>query len=287
MTVRHLDDKINGGGRCLTPETLIMRSPFPGMDPYLERFWDDVHATMISRARAAIQKHLPADLVARVEERVYLENSEEKLRSFTPDVRIVERREPREPHLRTSNGLAVAEPLIVQIPEIDEVRQGFIQIIDLKSGRKVVTVIEVLSPSNKRPGVGRELYLKKQQELWDAGASLVEIDLVRAGNRVMSAPFELIPDGHRTPYAICVRRACKPRAFEYYRVPLRERLPAIAIPLREADQDLPLDLQAVLDECGEEGRYVEDIDYQLEPDPPLTADDASWADALLREQKLR
>jgi hypothetical protein len=76
-------------------------------------------------------------------------------------------------------------------------------------------------------------------------------------------------------------------AFEYYRFPLRERLPAIAIPLRQTDRDIPLDLQAVLDECAEEGRYVDDIDYAKEPDPPLDRNDAEWADTLLRDQGLR
>ncbi len=165
-------------------------------------------------------------------------------------------------------------------------RQGFIEIIDIKSGRRVVTVIEILSPSNKIPGPGRDLYLKKQNELRAGSVSLVEIDLLRSGNRVMCAPFELIPEGHRTPYAACVRRGWKPLEIEYYRLPLRERLPAFGIPLRETDPDAPLDLQAVVDQCYELAVY-DDIDYREDPDPPLIGDDARWADALLREQGRR
>ncbi len=250
-----------------------MRSPFPGMDPYLEPFWGDVHSTMINRSRAAIQKQLPGDLVARIEERVFVEPATPELRRFVPDVRVVERRPQLQPHLRTSNGVALAEPLIVHIEQDEPVRQGFIQILDLKSGRRVVTVIEILSPSNKVTGPGRDLYVKKQEELRAGSVSLVEIDLLRTGRRVLSAPFELIPEGHRTPYAVCVRRGWKPFEFEYYRIPLRERLPAIAIPLRQADDDVALDLQAVLNECCEEGLYVEDIDYSEQPDPPLEGDD--------------
>jgi hypothetical protein len=264
-----------------------MRSPFPGMDPYLEQFWGDVHHTMINRSRAAIQKQLPGDLVARVDERGFVEPSVGLPRNIVPDVRVVERGLRLEPVLRASNGVAVAEPLLVHIEEDEPMRQGFIEIIDLKSGRRVVTVIEIINPSNKVPGPGRELYVKKQNELRQAGVSLVEIDLNRTGSRVLSATFELIPDGHRTPYAACVRRSCKPLIFEYYRLPLRERLPAIAIPLRQTDQDIPLDLQSVLDECCDEGRYVDDIDYHEESDPPLGREDAQWADALLREQGFR
>jgi hypothetical protein len=264
-----------------------MRSPFPGMDPYLEQFWGDVHHTMINRSRAAIQKQLPDDLVARVDERVFVEPSVGVPRNIIPDVRVVERGQREEPVLRASNGIAVAEPLVVHIEQDDPIHQGFIEIIDLKSGRRVVTVIEIVRPSNKVSGPGRDSYVKKQDELRDAGVSLVEIDLNRTGKRVMSAPFELIPDGHRTPYAACVRRGWKSLRIEYYRLPLRERLPAIALPLRQSDRDIPLDLQAVLEECCEEGRYIDDIDYREEPDPPLGHDDAKWADALLREQGYR
>jgi hypothetical protein len=264
-----------------------MHSPFPGMDPYLEQFWGDVHHTMINRARAAIQKELPSDLIARVEERILVEPSEGPLRTIVPDVRVVERGRREEPALRATNGVAVAEPLVVQIVQDEPVRQGFIEIIDIRSGRRVVTVIEVLGPSNKLAGPGRDLYVKKQQELWAAKVSLVELDLLRSGSRVLSAPFELIPEGHRTTYAICVHRGWKPFEVEYYRLPLQERLPAIAIPLRQSDRDVPLDLQSIFTECCEEGRYVDDIDYRKDPDPPLTPDDAQWADALLREQGLR
>jgi hypothetical protein len=264
-----------------------MPSPFPGMDPYLEQFWGDVHHTMINRARAAIQKQLPNDLVARVDERVFVEPSEGLHRRIVPDVRVVERGPREEPVLRATNGVAVAEPLVIQIAEDEPLRQGFIEIIDIRSGRRVVTVIEVLSPSNKLAGTGRDLYVKKPEELWAAKASLVEIDLLRTGSRVLSAPFELIPEGKRTPYAICARRGWKPFQVEYYPIPLRDRLPAIAIPLRQSDRDVPLDLQSVLNECCEEGRYVDDIDYRQDPDPALKLDDAQWADALLREQGLR
>jgi hypothetical protein len=230
---------------------------------------------------------LPGDLVARIEERVFVELAQGKQRKLVPDVRVVERRPQQQPHLRTTNGVALAEPLIVHIEQDERVRQGFIQILDVKSGRRVVTVIEVLSPSNKSPGLGRDLYVKKQKELKAAEVSLVEIDLLRTGSRVLSAPSDSIPEEHRTPSAACVRRGWKFFEVEYYRIPLRERLPAIAIPLRQGDDDVALDLQAILNECIDEGRYIEDIDYSEQPDPPLEGDDIPWADALLREQGLR
>ncbi len=264
-----------------------MRSPFPGIDPYLEQYWGDVHHRMITYSCDSIQKQLPGDLLARVDERVFVEPAEGRPRNIVPDVRVVERGRRGSQGLRTGNGIAVAEPLVVHLEPDEPVRQGYIEIIDLKSGRRVVTVIEVLSPSNKKPGPGRDLYIKKQEELREGQVSLVEIDLLRAGSRILSLPFDRIPEGHHSPYAACARRGWLPFRIEFYRLPLRERLPAIAIPLRHDDLDVPLDLQSVLDQCYEAGRYGDDVDYREEPDPPLEPDDARWAEALLRDQGRR
>lgn len=264
-----------------------MPSPFPGMDPFLERYWGDIHHAFITYARASLQRQLPGGLVARVDERVFVEPSEGVGRNIIPDVRVVERPHPQGPRRRAGNGIAVAEPLVIVLESSEPIRQGFIEIIDLKSGRKVVTVIEVLSPSNKAAGPGRDLYLKKQTELRDGGVSLVEIDLLRGGTRVLAVPFERIPEGNRTAYAACGRRGWKAFEVEYFPIPLRERLPVLPIPLRQDDDDVVLDLQAVIDECYETGGYDDDIDYRAEPEPPLNAEDARWADALLRERGLR
>jgi hypothetical protein len=258
------------------------------MDPYLEQFWGDVHHTMITVSRAAIQKQLPSGLVARVDERVFVETPEGEPRDIIPDVRVVERgRGDDEPARRAGNGIAVAEPFIIRLAHDEPARQGFIEIIDIKSGRRVVTVIEILRPSNKVPGPGRDLYLQKQEELKLGRIGLVEINLTRKGGHVLAVPFDRIPSGHRTPYATCVRRGWKHLEIEYYAMSLRERLPVIGIALRLQDRDIPLDLQAVLDECCEEGRYVDDIDYHEDPEPPLSPDDARWADELLRQRGLR
>jgi len=264
-----------------------MPSPFPGMDPYLEQFWGDVHHRLITYTCDALQRHLPGDLLARMDERVFVEPSEGQGRNIVPDVRVVDRGRPQERGAGTGNGIAVAKPLVDQLDQSEPLRQGFIEIIDIKSGRRVVTVIEVLSPSNKISGPGRDLYVKKQEELRAGGVSLVEIDLLRAGTRVLSVPFDRIPEGHRSPYAACARRGWKPFEIEYYRILLNERLPAIRIPLRPDDRDVALDLQALIDQCYESGRYGDDIDYREEPDPPLGGDDARWAKALLQEQSLR
>ena len=178
-----------------------------------------------------------------------------------------------------------AEPILIHL-DVEPITESFVEIVDVKSGHRVVTAIEVLSPTNKRPTEGQRLYLKKRDDLKLAGVNTVEIDLLRGGDRVVMVPQQLVPPAYRTAYQVCVWRAEKPDTFAVYRVPLRERLPVIRIPLRPADRDALLDIQAILDQCYRNGGY-DDIDYRGEPDPPLTTADASWADALLREHGRR
>jgi hypothetical protein len=140
--------------------------------------------------------------------------------------------------------------------------------------------------SNKQPGEGRRLYLKKQAELVAGGVNSVEIDLLRAGTHVIAAPPELMPRSCRGPYRICVWRASRPDQWEVYRVPLEQRLPAIAIPLRTSDADVPLDLQPLIDRCYLTGAY-DDLDYSYPPDPPLESEAVAWADELLRQRGVR
>jgi Protein of unknown function (DUF4058) len=174
-----------------------------------------------------------------------------------------------------------AKPLLIHL-DIEPVTEGYVEIIDVKSGHRVVTTIELLSTANKRPGEGRRLYLKKRKDQQAAGVSLVEIDLLRRGKSVLIVGKEQLPLSVRTAYQVCVWRGSRPHLVEVYGVPLRERLPVISIPLRPADADVPLDLQTILEQCYRNGRY-DDIDYKAEPDPSLKTADAKWADAILRE----
>ena len=274
-----------------------MTSPFPGMDPYLEQHWGDVHHRFITYACDQLQRVLPGELRARVEERVFVESAAAPGRSIYPDVRIIERGPGPSTSRGAEGGVALAEvdvevavedeaePLVISL-EDEPYFQGFIEIIDARSGNRVITVIEVLSPANKLAGEGQDKYLQKQHELRRAGVSSVEIDLLRTGPRVLAVPPRRLPPSHRTTYQVCVHRGWQPHRFEVYRVPLRALLPTIRIPLREADPDARLDLQALVGQCYANGRY-DDIDYKVDPVPPLDPDDAAWADHLLRSKGLR
>jgi hypothetical protein len=183
-----------------------MKRPFPGMDPYLEGCWLDVHHSLVTYARDQLRPKLPPDLRARVEERVFVESEEEGVyRGIDPDVRIVEHPRPDGPEKPPEGEVAVAEPIDIQIAD-EPLSQGYIEIIDVASGNRVVTVIEFVSPSNKVPGEGKDLYLRKQREVIQAGASLVEIDLTRAGKRTLAAKMSQIPPRYHTTYLACVTR---------------------------------------------------------------------------------
>jgi hypothetical protein len=267
-----------------------MPSPFPGMDPYLEAHWGDVHSSLVIYAREFLQPRLPAELRARVEERIFVEAEESHTRTVYPDVRVYERVRPasQQPAAEFSDTatIAVAEPLVIPV-DSEPKTERFIEIREARGGGRVITVIEFVSQSNKQRGKGRDQYLQKQDELYAARVNSVEIDLLRGGLYTLAVPEDFVPPEYRTPYRVCVWRAVQPLQYEVYRLPLRETLPAIKIPLRETDADVPLDLQALVNRSYLTGGYDDDIDYSQPPDPPLDRDDAAWTDEILKEQGLR
>ncbi len=251
------------------------------MDPYLEARWSDVHQGLITYARDSLQPNLPSDLRARIEERVFVETETEQIRGIVPDLHVAPYQPKQAIHstLHEAGEVVVAEPMVFLL-EDEAVTEGYIEIRE-RGGGRVVTVIEFLSPANKAGGEGRKHYLQKQREILKSNTNLVEIDLLRSGQRVIAFPEHRIPSRHRGDYLVCVRCAWSERARELYALPLRDRLPAIPVPLRGTDRPILLDLQALMDQCYRNGRY-DDIDYAQPPSPPLTAGHAEWADALLK-----
>jgi hypothetical protein len=239
------------------------------MDPYLEQFWPDVHASLIIYASDQLEAQLPDDLLPRVEERIVLDTEEEP-RVRYPDALV--------------SKAALREPVIVEY-EGEPATETCLNILEAGPGQRLVTVIEVLSLANKLPGDGQRQYRAKQKELRDAGVSLVEIDLLRRGDRILSLPVSQIPARVRTTYQVCVRRGWRPRRFEIYPVPLRSPLPSIHIPLRETDADIGLNLQAIVEMAYRKGRYHLTIDYKQPPEPPLSRGEAKWAKALVKKAR--
>ncbi len=256
-----------------------MSSPFPGMDPYLEAHWRDVHTRMMTYLCDQIQDQLPPHLVARVEESVSVDEDEVS-RRISPDVSIIEDFEGTELGYSTES-VAIAEPLLV-LEEVPHTARH-VQILDLSSSERVVTVIEVLSPTNKLTQTGREDYRRKQRDYLRAGVNLVEIDLLRGGQHVLAAPLEFIPPAKRRTYMMSVRSRTLTKVFG---ASLQEPLPVISIPLRPTDRDVSLNIQQIIDHVYDRGRYAK-LNYQLDPEPPFSPEDTAWVETLLREKGLR
>lgn len=254
---------------------------FPGMDPYLEdpALWSGVHASLIVYIRNYLQPLLRPRYVAAIEERVFVETP---VQPRIPDVWIKRRK-------RATGSVAVLddEPVIVKVPEL-EVREAFIAILDLHSGQELVTVIEVLSPTNKHDGPGRESYLAKQAEIRKSRVHLVEIDLLRTGQHVLAVPEWIARAEGPYHYLASINRAGGLRVeFRLYPRTLSERLPKIPIPLAGDDPDVPLDVQRVLEQTYADGCYDERIDYRTPCRPPLSSEDQAWADRILKKAGFR
>lgn len=261
-----------------------MPGPFPGMDPYLEDplFWQGVHQRLITHISDELNHGLPENYVAEIGERVYIEAQE---RSIYPDVSVSERVDQP----RGGGGVAVlADPYTRPSVEPVQMREIYVEVRSLAQDQRVVTTIDVLSPSNKRAGSeGRELYLRKQKALLQSETHLMEIDLLRSGEHTVAVPPWKLETLGKRDYLVLLHRYTERWDFYARSIRVRDRLPRLDVPLLPGDPDIVLDLQNCFDLTYDNGPYRKSVDYTREMPTPLGADDAEWADALLREKGLR
>lgn len=266
-----------------------MPSPFPGMDPYAERpdLWPELHNPLAVYARDALQPVLPEGYVARLELRIYFEREPSgSAQTRVPDVevlRTVPSTSPAPAAVASGSSIAaigewVPDPLL-------ERREAYVTIRSLSDDR-LVTAIEILSPSNKRPGGGRLAYLEKQTEMLDTRVNLVEIDLLRAGLHSVAVSEDRAARLRPFDYLTCVYRGKHPSGFEVIRWIVRQSLPPVPVPLDPDDAELRLDLQALFTRAYDNAALGKLADYTVPPDPPLRAEDVSWAEELLRSAGL-
>jgi len=261
-----------------------MPSPFPGMDPYLEdpALWPGLHDSLIVYTRDALQPLIVPRYFVEIGERVYLEDPREVI---YPDATIHRRRRP-DPNSPGGTATVVADEPTVFTVEPRQ-RESFLE-IRAAGSHEVVTIIELISPANKHAsGHGRQEYRSKQDEVFRSSTNLVEIDLLRRGASVVVAPPGELLTLPRFDYVACVSRADDRRSVEVYAVSLRQRLPRVAVPLRDPDPDVVLDLPSIFDRCYDNGAYAARVDYDQPPPEPFRTDDDPWADALLRQAGLR
>jgi hypothetical protein len=253
-------------------------SPFPGMDPYMESRWRDVHASLIAYTRDALQPQLPDDLVARIEENVHLDVAGHEVAHRNPDVFVVESPVPWE--TRVQGGASAANEPIVLEADMDPLVERHIEIVD-QSGGRVITAIEILSPWNKLEGSGRDRYMTKREQYLASRTNLVEIDLVRSGKWWSMVPPHIVQAKHHWPYRVTVWRAWAAGKLALYRIGLSQELPPIAVPLREGEAEVSLPLQQLIVQVYRNGRY-DRTDYSKPCEPPLEGEDAAFAEQVLK-----
>jgi hypothetical protein len=247
------------------------------MDPYLEDHWEDVHTRLISYVADALQPQLSEDLIARMEEKVYVEDeSETELRK--PDVHLAENPPAWQPHPGESSTAVVDEPILLS-PIGDPIRQRSVLIYDAL-GKRIVTVIEILSPWNKTAGKPLEEYLKKRKKYLGGEMNLVEIDLIRTGDWTRMIGRYHVPERFRTTYRVTIEQSDGKGPF-LYPIPMDARLPKIKVPLRPQDAPAKLDLQELLDKAYQMGRYNR-IDYSQPCWPPPKAEERAWFERALK-----
>ncbi|HRQ39848.1 MAG TPA: DUF4058 family protein [Chloroflexota bacterium] len=255
-----------------------MPSPFPGMDPYLESAeWSSVHHSLTGAIGRQLAPKLSPDYVVRTEERFVMEMLDEG--GFTsvdiyPDVGISETRTAYRvlPYPETETG----GPVELRMAWPTAVPHVALRIISV-ANRKLVTSIEVISPTNKR-GAGYGQYLEKRHRILTSDVHLVEIDLLRKGKRIPLA--ESLPDA---PYFVFLSRAEKRPLLDIWPVQINQPLPHVTIPLLPGDDDVLLDLQQALDTVYDEFRYDLSVDYTRPPEIPLDRETAVWAEQLLEK----
>ncbi|MDP6112029.1 MAG: DUF4058 family protein [Planctomycetota bacterium] len=249
-----------------------MPSPFPGMDPYLEHpsIWPDLHLELIRASRAILAPAVAPNYYVAVEERAYLVAADAERFVGRPDVAVVDIAE-----FAGGTGTAVLDtPVTVTLPEPEEVTERFLEVRDTES-HKVVTVIEILSPTNKTHPEGREKYLMKRNQVIGSMTSLVEIDLLRAGDPM---PMNPAPGSH---YRCMVSRSWERYEAKLYSFNVQDRIPRIPIPLRKTEKEPMLDPGELLAQIYDQVRYDLRVNYDLNPVPPLDGAASAWAHDLM------
>jgi hypothetical protein len=252
------------------------------MDPYIEDafFWADFHGSMMVAFRAALNAVLPERYTASIERNVWVQEveSEETTLVGVPDVQVADRQDGATGGGQATATRAVAAPVTIALPLVRRQAGRFLRITD-RHQRRIVTVVELLSPANKTAASYGIAYRQKRADYVAGGINLVEIDLLRAGTRPVLGDPALPPSDY---YTMVCSAATFPQAG-YWPLSVRDALPLLPIPLGPEDESSSLDVRACMDQVYDAGRYNREIDYSQPAVPPLRDPDAAWARQLLAQ----
>ena len=275
-----------------------MPSPFPGMDPYLEgELWQEFHERLANQISTQLLAQLPANYVALLAKRYVVGSPTTGVlpglglnivdwpaqRVIYPDVHVaaLPERKLREPAVGYEAGVALMEPAAEVANPLPAAPQLSVEIRDVAQ-RRLVTLIEILSPANKHSQGALE-YFERRMRLLNTDTLVMEIDLLRGGARIL-----LMAEPPPASYYVYLSRTERRPYTQIWPASLRQRLPAVPVPLLHPDPDVILDLQAAVDACFALVRYERLLDYaDAPPPPPFDEADAAWLDDLLCAAGLR
>lgn len=252
----------------------MIGSPFPGMDPYLEApaIWPDLHTSLMTIFREQLNPLLAPKYLAELETQVLIDRMDEEPQVVLPDVSVTQ----ADVIVGSPPAIAVVEPepVRVRVPMDTPTRLVSIHIRQRENAR-LVAVIEILSPVNKRRGKGREEYLEKRRTFLTSPVHLIEIDLLRSFPRM---PFDdTLPSAD---YMVMVCKVDERPHSSVWPINVRQSLPSIPIPLLQPDPPVSLAMGQALRTAYERARYDLRVDYSKPPVPPLSPADTEWAQAL-------
>jgi len=257
-----------------------MPSPFPGMDPWLERpgLWPDVHDSLILALRKNLTPLLRPRYYVAVRQRTVMAVLPAESEPMFPDLAVIENLESYR-SLPKSWAADFAEPVVVDLPSPALIQEDYLEVVDASDNR-VVTMVEILSPSNKSAGKDRKKYETKRRRVFESEANWVEIDLLREGEPM---PFAMLKtNGVEHHYRILIKRGDHTGRVWVYPFNCRQPIPIFPLPLRAGDTEPPVQLGKILQDIYDEGGYDMRLNYSEPPEPPLSDAEAQWAAEILR-----
>ncbi|MEO0755977.1 MAG: DUF4058 family protein [Cyanobacteria bacterium J06648_16] len=240
------------------------------MNPYLEHpsLWPEVHGGLIEEMLRTLNRSITPKYRAAMEQRVY----QDALLIGIPDVTVSEQSQKR--YVKTSQSMAVlSRPERVSIPIVEKIKERYLEVREVATNR-VITVVEILSPTNKREGEGRSQYLRKRQAVLGGQSHFIEIDLLRNGTPMP------VKGGRQSSYQILVSRSDERPIAERYPFNLREHIPIFSLPLLPEDDEPVVNLKDIIDRTCEGHALDLSIAYSRPPVPPLNEADWQWIQSL-------
>lgn len=257
------------------------------MDPYLEDpvTWPSFHNSLIARLSDALNRDLPDGFYARTDLRKEVGLAFGKpTKEIRPDIEVLQTPVSGGTIVAERETRAVPSPSLRVVLDSEAAELAFLEIRDAHAEHEVITLIELLSPSNKQAGEDRRQYLAKRTAVLRSPASLVEIDLLRKGHRLWRTRSGMIDLRSLDPppeYLVTVSRAWErefPFRIEVFPAFLHQPLPVIAVPLREGDPEVPLDLQRCFTDHYDARPYRRGaVNYSRPPRPRLPKEQREWA----------